>query len=239
MALPDIITVEDFFGPPEQSGAAISPDGTRIAYLAPWKNRLNVWVQNLDSDADPRCVTADETRSVLSYEWTDDPRWLLYLQDSGGDVFGSRRCDCGEQLDQSLDLLQERGEGVLLYLRQEGRGIGLTHKVLAYGLQEEGWDTVEANRALGLPEDARDYRVAAEMLRNLGIARVLLMTNNPAKIRGLPQTCAHGILHVPLLALLRGRHGKEEVAAGKPDRRPGTTGAALRLARAVGRDRNA
>ena len=85
MALPDIITVEDFFGPPEQSGASISPDGTRIAYLPPWKNRLNVWVQNLDSDADPRCVTADETRSVLSYEWTDDPRWLLYLQDSGGD----------------------------------------------------------------------------------------------------------------------------------------------------------
>ena len=85
MTLPDIVTVEDLFGPPDRTGASISPDGARIAYLAPWRNRLNVWIQDLDSDADPRCVTADEARSVLSYEWTDDPRWLLYLQDSGGD----------------------------------------------------------------------------------------------------------------------------------------------------------
>lgn len=85
MTLPDLISVEDMCGPPERTGAMISPDGTRIAYLAPWKNRLNVWIQDLDSDAEPRCVTADDTRTVLRYDWTDDPRWLIYLQDNGGD----------------------------------------------------------------------------------------------------------------------------------------------------------
>jgi dipeptidyl aminopeptidase/acylaminoacyl peptidase len=85
MATHEHISVDDFFKPPTRAMATISPDGTRIAYLAPWKNRLNVWVGSPDSDDDGRCVTADETRSVLSYQWTDDPRWLLYTQDSGGD----------------------------------------------------------------------------------------------------------------------------------------------------------
>ncbi|WP_243794598.1 S9 family peptidase [Saccharopolyspora gloriosae] len=85
MALPERIDVEDFFRPPERAGASISPDGTRIAYLAPWKGRLNVWIEDLDSDGEPRCVTADERRTVQRYLWTDDPRWLLYLQDGDGD----------------------------------------------------------------------------------------------------------------------------------------------------------
>lgn len=85
MALPEKISVEEFFSPPERALATISPDGTRIAYLAPWKNRLNVWVQSVDSDEDSRCVTADETRSVYMYRWTHDSRWLLYVQDNGGD----------------------------------------------------------------------------------------------------------------------------------------------------------
>ncbi|MDV3128914.1 S9 family peptidase [Mycobacterium sp. 21AC1] len=85
MALPELITVEDFFRPPVRAGAQISPDGTRIAYLAPWQNRLNVWVENLDTDQAPRCVTADETRSVYIFHWTHDSRWLLYMQDNGGD----------------------------------------------------------------------------------------------------------------------------------------------------------
>jgi 3,4-dihydroxy 2-butanone 4-phosphate synthase / GTP cyclohydrolase II len=102
-----------------------------------------------------------------------------------GDVFGSRRCDCGEQLEDSMRLLREQGRGVLIFLRQERRGVGLANKISAYALQEEGVDTVQANLALGLPEDARDYRVAAEMLLDLGIHRAALLTNNPAKIKGL------------------------------------------------------
>jgi GTP cyclohydrolase II len=107
-----------------------------------------------------------------------------------GDVFGSRRCDCGEQLEDSMRLLREQGRGVLIYLRQERRGVGLANKISAYALQEEGVDTVQANLALGLPEDARDYRVAAEMLLDLGIHRAALLTNNPAKIKGLR---SHGV----------------------------------------------
>jgi GTP cyclohydrolase II len=102
-----------------------------------------------------------------------------------GDVFGSRRCDCGGQLEESLMLLREQGRGVLLYLRQEGRGVGLANKISAYALQDEGLDTVQANLALGLPEDARDYGVAAAMLLDLGIHRAAVLTNNPAKIEGL------------------------------------------------------
>ena len=102
-----------------------------------------------------------------------------------GDVFGSARCDCGEQLDRALRAIAEEGRGVLLYLRQEGRGIGLLDKLRAYRLQERGLDTVEANHQLGLPADARDYRVAADMLADLGVRSVALLTNNPRKIDGL------------------------------------------------------
>ena len=115
-----------------------------------------------------------------------------------GDVFGSSRCDCGEQLDDSLRFLQEQGRGVLLYLRQEGRGIGLARKISAYALQEQGLDTVEANLALGLPQDMRDYRVAAEMLLDLGVRTVRLLTNNPAKIEGLEHYGVEVVERVPI-----------------------------------------
>jgi GTP cyclohydrolase II len=115
-----------------------------------------------------------------------------------GDVFGSSRCDCGEQLADSLRFLQEQSRGVLLYLRQEGRGIGLANKISTYALQEQGLDTVEANLALGLPEDMRDYRVAAEMLLDLGVRRARLLTNNPAKIEGLERYGVEVVERVPL-----------------------------------------
>jgi 3,4-dihydroxy 2-butanone 4-phosphate synthase / GTP cyclohydrolase II len=115
-----------------------------------------------------------------------------------GDVLGSSRCDCGEQLNDSLRFLQEQGRGILLYLRQEGRGIGLTNKISAYALQEQGLDTVEANLALGLPEDMRNYRAAAEMLLDLGVWRARLLTNNPAKVEGLESYGVEVVERMPL-----------------------------------------
>ncbi len=102
-----------------------------------------------------------------------------------GDVLGSLRCDCGEQLERSMQVIAGWGRGVILYLRQEGRGIGLLDKLRAYNLQDGGLDTVDANLRLGHEADERDYSVAAQMIRHLGIHSVNLMTNNPAKIREL------------------------------------------------------
>lgn len=116
-----------------------------------------------------------------------------------GDVLGSRRCDCGEQLHHALDHIAAHGQGILIYLRQEGRGIGLREKLRAYNLQDQGLDTVEANLVLGHPADARRYDIAALILKDLGVLRVRLMTNNPQKIRDLEALGIHVVERVPLL----------------------------------------
>jgi 3,4-dihydroxy 2-butanone 4-phosphate synthase / GTP cyclohydrolase II len=102
-----------------------------------------------------------------------------------GDVFGSGKCDCGGQLSAAMQKIEKEGKGVLVYLRQEGRGIGLANKLHAYALQEKGLDTVEANVKLGLPIDKRDYGIGSQILRDLGLSKLRIMTNNPKKIYGI------------------------------------------------------
>ncbi|MDP7645300.1 MAG: GTP cyclohydrolase II, partial [Anaerolineales bacterium] len=104
--------------------------------------------------------------------------------------FGSRRCDCGGQLRAAMKAIAEHGAGIIVYLRQEGRGIGLKHKIKAYKLQEAGLDTVEANAELGFPPDLRDYGVGAQILYDLGVRKLIVMTNNPMKLVGLE---GHGL----------------------------------------------
>jgi 3,4-dihydroxy 2-butanone 4-phosphate synthase/GTP cyclohydrolase II len=116
-----------------------------------------------------------------------------------GDVFHSLRCDCGEQLESALAMIEREGTGVLLYLAQEGRGIGLLNKLRAYKLQEQGLDTVDANLALGLPADARDYAAAAGILSDLGVCRVRLLTNNTDKVTQLRAFGVDVVEQVPLI----------------------------------------
>ncbi|WP_075350945.1 bifunctional 3,4-dihydroxy-2-butanone-4-phosphate synthase/GTP cyclohydrolase II [Algoriphagus marinus] len=125
--------------------------------------------------------------ALIKGTWTEEELIMVRVHSScaTGDIFGSCRCDCGPQLHNAMKMVEEEGKGVILYMNQEGRGIGLINKLKAYKLQEQGMDTVQANLALGLPMDSRDYGVGAQILRDLGVSKIRLISNNPKKRVGL------------------------------------------------------
>ena len=131
--------------------------------------------------------TNDLHLALIKGEWKENEPVLVRVHSScmTGDIFGSCRCDCGPQLHKAMEMVDKEGKGVIIYMNQEGRGIGLLNKLKAYKLQEQGMDTVQANLALGFPMDKRDYGVGAQILRDLGVSKLRLMTNNPTKRAGL------------------------------------------------------
>ena len=163
------------------------------------KKSQDTEVKNIESDAFlPTesgnfriAVTPDERGMehallyVEGFSKSVNPLIRIHSECLTGDAFHSLKCDCGAQLKKSMELIQKEGAGAIVYLRQEGRGIGLESKIQAYALQDKGYDTLDANLALGLPADARDYEIAATMLKKKDVTRVRLMTNNPLKVKGL------------------------------------------------------
>lgn len=155
------------------------------------KNEVNVKLPTIFGDFNISAYTDEiEEKEYIALikgnvEQKENVSVRLHSECLTGDVFGSKRCDCREQLHRALKELEEKGEGVLIYLRQEGRGIGIINKLKAYSLQDQGFDTVEANHKLGFEDDLRDYAVAAQIIKDLEIKSVSLKTNNPKKIEGL------------------------------------------------------
>ena len=141
-----------------------------------------------------------EHMALIKGEWKEDEPILVRVHSScaTGDILGSMRCDCGEQLHKAMQIIEKEGRGVVIYMSQEGRGIGLMNKIAAYKLQEEGYDTVDANIHLGFKPDERDYGCGAQMLRHLGVHKMRLMTNNPTKRVGLAAYGLEIVENVPI-----------------------------------------
>lgn len=143
-------------------------------------------------------ILKQEHIAIVKGELKDSPMVRVHSECFTGDIFGSFRCDCGDQLERSMKLIEEEGSGMVIYLRQEGRGIGLFNKVKAYQLQDKGMDTAEANLHLGFPVDLRDYTMAAQILAYFNVKSLRLMTNNPQKIEGLKKLGVNALERYPL-----------------------------------------
>ena len=145
-------------------------------------------------------TTGLEHMALIKGEWKEDEPILVRVHSScaTGDILGRKRCDCGEQLHKAMEMIEREGKGVIIYMQQEGRGIGLMNKIAAYKLQEEGMDTVDANIHLGFKPDERDYGCGAQMLRHLGVHKMRLMTNNPTKRVGLEAYGLEIVENVPI-----------------------------------------
>lgn len=155
-----------------------------VSKLNPSEHHLALTLGNLKPDNDP----------------VDAPVLLrVHSECLTGDVFHSCRCDCGDQLHRAMEMVQKEGQGAIVYMRQEGRGIGLPNKIKAYGLQDEGFDTVEANEKLGFPADLRDYGLGAQIIADLGIRKLRLLTNNPRKVAGIDGYNLEVVERVPLV----------------------------------------
>ncbi|MBK9099275.1 MAG: bifunctional 3,4-dihydroxy-2-butanone-4-phosphate synthase/GTP cyclohydrolase II [bacterium] len=154
--------------------------------------KLHLYENTLDSLDNPMALVKGDIN-------TGEPVLVrVHSECLTGDIFGSRRCDCGEQLIAAMSMVEREGKGVVLYMRQEGRGIGLVNKLLAYHLQEQGKDTVEANEALGFKADLRDYGTGAQILKDLGLKKIRLLTNNPKKVIGLKGYDLEIVERIPL-----------------------------------------
>lgn len=155
---------------------------------------------NFDLIAYRQTQTGQEHLALIKGEWEADERVLVRVHSScmTGDIFGSCRCDCGEQLHEAMKQIEQEGKGVIVYMNQEGRGIGLLNKLKAYKLQEQGYDTVDANLKLGFGMDQRDYGIGAQILRDLGVGKIRLMSNNPKKRIGLIGYGLEIVENVPL-----------------------------------------
>ncbi len=173
-----IISIEDLIAYRIKNESIITKD-VQVKMPTQWGNFDLVAYRQTTSD--------QEHLALVKGKWEKDEPILVRVHSSclTGDIFGSCRCDCGPQLHKSMEMIEKEGKGVIVYMNQEGRGIGLMNKLKAYKLQEEGRDTVEANEELGFKPDERDYGVGAQILRDLGVSKIRLMSNNPKKRAGL------------------------------------------------------